>query len=148
MATGTSTRALRWEEGRRVRAWELAQQGWRQADIVRALGVSKGAVSQWLKRAREGGGPQALRHRPPPGRQPRLTAAQKARIPELLARGPEASGFAGDVWTASRVAGVIWREYGVRYHRDHVGKLLRACGWSPQKPITRASQRDERAIET
>ena len=66
----------------------------------------------------------------------------------MLARGAEASGFRGDVWTAGRVAEVIWREYRVRYHRDHVGKLLREAGWSPQRPITRASRRDERVIET
>jgi transposase len=134
-------------EWRRRRAWELKQQGWKQRDIAAALGVTEGAVSQWLKRAEQGGGREALRHVPPPGREARLTAEQRARIPELLARGPEASGFRGDVWTARRVAEVVWRECGVRYHRDHVGKLLRQAGRSPQLPISRASQRDERAIE-
>jgi predicted transcriptional regulator len=46
-------------EGRRRRAWELKQQGWKQQDIAAALGVTPGAVSQcvsqWLKRARERG---------------------------------------------------------------------------------------------
>src|SRR5436190_15556623 len=134
-------------EWRRMRAWELKQQGWTRKDIAAALGVTEGAVSQWMKRARAGGGAEALRHSSPPGRGARLTAGQRARIPELLARGAEASGFRGDVWTAGRVAEVIWREYRVRYHRDHVGKLLREAGWSPQRPITRASRRDERVIE-
>ena len=65
----------------------------------------------------------------------------------LLAQGAEAFGFRGDVWTATRAATVIRREFGVRYHPNHVGKLLRAAGWSVQKPIERASQRDEAAIE-
>ena len=46
----------------------------------------------------------------------------------------EAYGFRGDVWTASRVAEVIHRTFGVRYHRDHVGRLLREAGWSRQQP--------------
>lgn len=136
----------RWDEGRRLRAWELKQQGWRQQDIAAALGVSAGAVSQWLKRARQGG-PEALRHRPPPGPRPRLSDRQKRELLGILARGAEAWQFRGDVWTTKRVAEVIRAEFGVRYHPAHVSRLLRECGWSVQKPIRRASQRDEAAIQ-
>jgi transposase len=134
-----------WREGRRLRAWDLKQQGWTQQAIAGALGVTPGAVSQWMSRARRGG-VAALRRRPAPGPTPKLTAEQRAQLPALLARGAEAFGFRGEVWTARRVATVIRREFGVRYHPNHVGKLLRAAGWSPQKPRRRASQRDEAAI--
>src|SRR5213082_1118564 len=135
-----------WREERRKRAWKLKEQGWRQKDIAVALGVSEGAVSQWLKRGREGG-LEALKAHPPKGVTPRLSPEQKAQIPTLLAKGAQAYGFRGDVWTASRVAQVIERTFGVQYHRDHVGKLLREGGWSRQKPVERASQRDEEAIK-
>src|SRR5918912_149248 len=135
-----------WREQRRLRAWALHQQGWMGKTIAEALGVSKGAVSQWLKRAREGG-EEALYSQPPPGPTPRLTTEQLALLPGLLARGAEAFGFIGEVCTTKRVAAVIREEFGVRYHPDHVGRLLRAAGWSPQKPIRRATQRDEAAIE-
>jgi transposase len=134
-----------WREERRKRAWALKEQGWRQKDIAEALGVSEGAVSQWLKRGRAGG-VEALGAHPPKGVAPRLSAEQKAQIPALLAKGAEAYGFGGDVWTARRVAEVIHRTFGVRYHRDHVGRLLREAGWSRQQPIERATQRDEAAI--
>ena len=135
-----------WREERRKRAWTLKEEGWQQQDIAAALGVSEGAVSHWVKRGREGG-IEALKAHPPTGVSRRLTAEQKAQIPELLARGAEAYGFRGDVWTASRVAEVIKRTFGVRYHRDHVGKLMREAGWSRQKPVERASQRNEEAIK-
>jgi transposase len=135
-----------WREERRKRAWTLKEQGWRQKDIAAALGVSEGAVSQWLKRGRAGG-VEALGAHPPKGVAPRLSAEQKAQIPALLAKGAEVYGFRGDVWTARRVAEVIQRTFGVRYHRDHVGRLLREAGWSRQHPIERATQRDEAAIE-
>ena len=135
-----------WREERRKRAWKLKEEGWSQQDIAAALGVSEGAVSQWIKRGREGG-MEALQAHPPKGVSPRLTAEQKAQIPELLAKGAEAYGFRGDVWTASRVAEVIKRTFGVRYHRDHVGKLMREAGWSRQKPVERASQRNEEALK-
>jgi transposase len=137
-----SSSARDWREGRRLRAWELKQQGWKQNEIAEALGVSEGAVSQWLKRAAEGG-VEALRTRKPPGRPPELTAEQRAQLPEMLARGAKAHGFRGDVWTRARVAKVIEREFGVKHHPVHVGRILRACGWSTQKPAKRARQRKE-----
>jgi transposase len=100
-----------------------------------------------MKKAREGGGEEALKAHPPKGVPPRLTAEQKAQIPNLLAKGAERYGFRGDVWTASRVAKVIDQTFGVRSHRDHVGRLLREAGWSRQQPIERATQRDEQAIK-
>src|SRR3954464_12127468 len=139
-------RAKEWREERRLRAWALKAKGWSQQKIAEALGVTAGAVSQWMRRGREGG-EEALKRRPRRGAEPKLTAEQRAQIPVLLAQGAEAFGFRGDVWTATRVATVIGREFGVRYHPNHVGKLLRSAGWSVQKPIERASQRDEAAIE-
>src|SRR5579864_2372186 len=135
-----------WREERRKRAWSLKEQDWKQKDIAVASGVSEGVVSQWLKRGRAGG-VEALNAHPPKGMTPRLTTEQKAQIPAFLAKGAETYGFRGDVWTASRVAEVIARTFGVRYHRDHVGRLLREAGWSRQKPIERASQRNEEAIK-
>ena len=138
--------ATDWREGRRLRAFELKQEGWSQQQIAEALGVSKGAVSQWMKRARQGG-VQALKRRPAPGARPRLSEEQRARVPELLERGAEAHGFRGEVWTCERVAEVIRREFGVSYHPAHVSRLVRAEGLSLQKPQRRANQRDKEAIE-
>src|SRR5215472_7651554 len=73
-----------WREKRRKRAWDLKQQGWKQQAIAQALGVSEGAVSQWLKRGRAGGR-EALDAHPPKGAASRLSAEQKAQIPDWLA---------------------------------------------------------------
>ena len=147
MDNSFSKEATDWREGRRLRAFELKQQGWPQQQIADVLGVSKGAVSQWMKRAREGGGVRALKRQPAPGAPPRLSEEERARVPELLERGAEAHGFRGDVWTCERVAEVIRREFGVLYHPAHVSRLLKALKQSLQKPQRRANQRDEQAIE-
>jgi transposase len=139
------TTARNWKEARRLQAWYLKQKSWPQRRIAEALGVSEAAVSQWMERAREGG-PQALQHRPPSGAPRRLAPKQLARLPALLHRGPEAYGFRGQVWTRKRVAEVMRVEFGVVYHPAHVGRLLKALRWSPQKPRRRARQRDETAI--
>lgn len=146
MDNSFSKEATDWREGRRLRAFELKQEGWPQQQIADALGVSKGAVSQWMKRAREGG-VEALKRQPAPGALPRLSEEQRAKVPELLERGAEAYGFRGEVWTCGRVAEVIRREFGVSYHPAHVSRLLGALGQSLQKPQRRANQREEEAIE-
>lgn len=133
-------------EFRRLRAWELKTQGWSQRQIAGALGVTDGAVSQWFKRGREGG-QEALRRRKAPGGVPKLTEEQFAEVPTLLARGAEAFGFAGQVWTTKRIAAVLQRTFGVRYSAGHISKLVRQFRWSAQKPTTRATQRNEAAIE-
>lgn len=142
MAAKQGERPRDWREGRRLRALELHEQGWRGKDIAAALGVSEGAVSQWCSRARTGGR-EALRSHPPPGPTPKLTGAQWAALPEVLAKGAEAYDFVGDVWTTKRIAAVIKRTFGVSYHPAHVSRLMRQLGWSVQKPIQRATQRDE-----
>ena len=136
MENTLSSQANDWREGRRLRAFELKEQGWKQTQIADALGVSEGAVSQWMKRVREKG-VQALRHKPPPpGAPPRLSEEERARLPELVAQGAEAHGFRGDVWTCERVAEVIRREFGVSYHPAHVSRLLKKLRLSLQKRRT------------
>src|SRR3954469_11405174 len=135
-----------WREWRRMRALDLARQGWKQRDIAVALDASMGAVSRWLAAARRGG-PEALRSHPGPGPSAKLTPEQFRLIPDFLWHGAEAYGFRGDVWTCERVAGVIGEEFGVSYSKSQVSRLLKRLGWTPQVPITRAIQRDEAAIE-
>jgi transposase len=134
-----------WKEARRLQAWRLKERDWSQRQIAEALGVSEEAVSQWMRRARNSG-PDALRHRPPPGARRRLTDEQLARLPALLDQGPETYGFRGAVWTRTRIAVVIRVEFGISYHPAHISRLCQAIRWSPQKPARRARQRDEAAI--
>src|SRR5262245_55948029 len=93
MLRAQATQPTDWRESRRLRAWELHQEGWSQIRIAEELGVTQGAVSQWLKRVRDSGNPNALRRHPAPGRQAALTDEQFAQLPLLLARGAESFGF-------------------------------------------------------
>lgn len=134
-----------WREWRRFRALELAQLGWVHRDIAAALGVSDAAVSQWLAHARKEGAEGLLAH--PHGGHAKLTPEQQRLLPDFLWHGAEAYGFRGDVWTCARIAKVLRWEFGVSFHKDHVSRMLKAMGWTPQIPITRAIQRNEEEIE-
>jgi len=132
-------------ERRRRRAIRLLEAGLSLSAAARAVGASVSSVSRWYAayRAR---GDQGLRARPTPGRPPRLSARQKRQLLRVLAKGPPASGYATELWTLKRVAEVIERRFGVRYHPCHVWKLLVGLNWSCQKPERRARERDEAAI--
>ena len=134
-----------WREGRRIRAWELKETGWKQRDIAEALGVSEGAVSQWMRRAKEGG-VESLRHVSPPGPSPRLSSAQHQCLLSMLSEGAQAFGFRGAVWTGPRVAKLIKTHFGVSYHAKYIPRLLEGLRWSNQKPQNRAKQQDKQAV--
>jgi transposase len=99
------------------------------------------------RRAWRRGGLKALKPKPAPGRPSKLATKQKAQLIPLLAQGAMAHGYRTELWTTLRIAEVIEHHFGVRYHRNHVGKLLHQLHWSPQKPDGRAIERDEEAIE-
>ena len=75
-----------------------------------------------------------------------MTPKQKERLSRLLLDGPRIHGYSTDLWTRKRVAQVIGKRIGVRYHPGHVSRLLHQLGWTPQKPERRAYERDEAAI--
>jgi len=141
----TNTRTFDWKEMRRWRALELKHDGWTQQEIADALGVSKVAVSQWMTAVQKHG-VMSLQSRPHPGATLKLMPDQLKMIPEFLSHGAEAYGFRGEVWTCRRIVQVIAREFAVTYHKDHVSRLLKTLRWTPQKPMERATQRDEEKI--
>jgi transposase len=133
-------------EMRRRIAGKLLKEGKGLREVARLVGASPSSVFRW-KEALNAGGLAALAHKPHPGRPARLGAPQKEALLAILRRGPQAAGFSTELWTLRRVAQVIEREFGVRYHPGHVWTILRALRWSAQKPERRARERDEAAIQ-
>jgi transposase len=75
-----------------------------------------------------------------------MSVAQRQQLLVLLEQGAESHGFVGAVWTCARIAAVIQQQFRVRYHPSHVSRLLHSLHWTYQKPVLRASQRDEPKI--
>jgi transposase len=134
-------------EARRRRAVDLLRDGKSNTEVARLVGADVSSVKRW-KRAAAQGGSEALAAKPNRGRPPRLTPAQKQELAQVVRAGPLAAGFRTNLWTCRRVRRVIRERFGVQYHRDHVGRVLHALGFTQQKPQRRASERDEVAIES
>jgi len=96
--------------------------------------------------ARRRGGTQALLVRFSPGRPWKLNQVERKRLVRLLLKGSLAYGYRTNLWTTVRIAELVEQEFGVTYHRDHIGRLMHSLGWSAQKPERRALERDENEI--
>lgn len=130
----------------RLRAVEQVQAGAHPEDVAETLGLHRKTVYGWLAKLREGGR-DALLARPVPGRPPKLSGSQIARLYALIVgRDPRQLSFAFALWTRDMVRQVIRREFGVALSVVSVGRLLRTMGLSPQRPLYRAYQQNPEAV--
>jgi transposase len=132
-------------ERRRVRAVALLRDGLLPHEVAERVGVDRRSVRRW-NRAHRRRGRAGLTARPVPGRPPKLTVRQRATLVRWILQGPEAFGFRTSLWTCQRIAQLIRARFHVTYHPDHVGRLLRACGLTPQRPQRTAKERNDRRV--
>ena len=131
---------------RRRRALALLKSGLSLHEVARRIQCAASSVMRWRDAWRRRGA-EALKVRCSPGRPTKLNLARRRRLVRLLLKGPLAHGYPTNLWTTARIAELITRQFGVSYHRDHVGRLMHRLGWSHQKPESRAAERDEVAIQ-
>lgn len=110
------------------------------------MGVHRQSVNRWALTLAQSGR-AGLKKAGRAGRKPLLSKADLRRIERALKRSPEAFGCETGLWTTKRVAELIEESCDVRYHPRHVWWILRRLGWSCQRPVGRALERDEAPIE-
>jgi len=132
-------------ERRRHRAIELLGQGYQPVEVARMVGVDRRSVRRW-KASYQRKGEKGIDAKPSSGRPTKLGQRDLKKLEKTLLKGSKAAGFPTELWTCPRVTHIIHTLFGVRYHVDHVGRLLHMLGWSPQKPERRAVERDEKGI--
>lgn len=132
-------------EERRFEAMRLLDKGLNQSEVARRVNVARQTVVRWAQLYQSAGW-DALHKAGRAGRKPQLTEQDRQRLIKALKQGPEVLGYETPLWTCPRVAHLIEKEFGVRYHAGHVWKILISLGWSPQRPTGRARERNEEAI--
>lgn len=116
------------------------------ASIARELKVTRQSATRWYQQWRKGGS-GALKAAGRAGRKPRLSASQLRKVEVALLKGARHHGFNAELWTLPRVATVVERVTGVKYHPGHVWKILGSMNWSAQKPERQAKERDEVKVQ-
>ena len=131
---------------RRRRALALLKSGLSLNEVARRIRCVASSVMRWRNAWRRRG-EEAFKVGSSPGRPLKLKAPQQRRLLRLLLKGPLAHGYNTNVWTTARIAEVIRHEFGVSYHRDHIGRLMHSLNWSHQKPEKRAIERNQKQID-
>ena len=122
--------------------------GMSKAQAVRTFGVSKTAVFKWVKAYCEGG-ERALtaRQRGRP-KQSRLKGHQAATTVRMITdRCPDQLKLPFALWTREAVGDLIEQRWDIRLSVWTVGRLLKKWGFTPQKPVRRAYERDPVAVQ-
>ena len=137
------------QEALRTTAVKAVVKGMKQEIAAQTFGVTRQAVGKWMKAYREGG-MKALaakaQGRPKTGG--RLQGWQAATIVNLITdRNPEQLKLPFVLWTRQAVRTLIRRKFAVRVSLTTVGRYLAQWGFTPQKPVRRAYERDEAAVQ-
>ena len=133
-------------ERRRRLAVERVSDGYTATDVAEFLGVHPASVRKWCA-THQKRGDAGLAAKPPPGRPPKLTLARQRQVVRWLYKNPKSFGFATELWTAARVAQVIERKWGVKFHPNYLNAWLTERGITPQKPLKRPRERNPEIIE-
>lgn len=131
---------------RRLKAIKLYRNGVSQATIAKKLKVTPSAVCQWIKEY-EGKGIKGVASKGICGPKPCLTEKDTARIMKALVKGPRAYGFSTDLWNLPRLGKLIQKTTRASFKQSHVSNVLHSLGWTCQKPVVHAKQRNEKVIQ-
>jgi transposase len=141
----TSSSSRKRLEQRRMKAGKLFQKGCAQAELARTLRVTPAAVNQWHSIWKECG-LSGLKSKGHPGAETALTKEKAVKLKRAILKGPRAFGYATDLWTLERIRAVAKKEAKLSFGTTWIWHAVIALGFSCQKPIKRAVERDERAI--
>jgi transposase len=125
----------------RMNAIRLLQQGYTRAEVANILDVAESSVYEWQSKFRQGG-LAALSTKIASGRKRILTDKQLLQLYRWLCGNPRQVQFDFGLWTRKIAGELIRREFGINYTQQNVGKILKMLGFSPQRPVYQALERD------
>lgn len=136
------------QEDLRRKVVKAVSEGMKQIDAAQLFGVTRQAVGRWVKAYREGGESALKRKakgRPKGGSLLPWQAAKTAQA--ITDRHPDQLKLPFYLWTREAVAQLIERRYGVRISVWTVGRYLERWGFTPQKPVRKAFEKNPREVQ-
>ena len=135
------------EDLRRRVVHAIVEQGLSQAEASRTFDVGRTSIWRWMKRYQAGGAKAlAARKRGPKGHSA-LAGHQAATVVRIIQqRCPDQLQLPFALWTRDAVRELIADRYGIALSVSTVGRYLRRWGFTPQKPLRRAYERDPEAV--
>lgn len=131
----------------RIQAVKALESGATPKSVAQAYGVNVRSVFRWLAAFVEGG-QRALQAKPIPGRPPKLDGEQMSWLASAVRnQTPQQHRFEFALWTLGLIAQLIERQFGVQLSRSAVSRAMATLGFTPQRPLHKAQQRDPVLVE-
>ena len=141
-------RKLSTEEKHLVRklAVQRVLDGESPTEVTLSFGLGEKTIYRWLRKARESG-IGALAPKARTGRNRKLSPLEEHEVKHWIVSGdPRQYDFDFGLWTRQIVADLILEKFQIHISTTSVGDLLHRLGLTPQKPLRRAYERDEKAV--
>lgn len=138
------------QENLRKKAVRVVLSGMTQEHPASVFGVSRYSVIKWLSACREGGenALAAQRRGRRKGQGAALTARESAQVVRWIeGRCPEQLKLPFALWTREALQELIEERMGQRLALTTLGKYLRRWGFTPQKPVRRAYEKNPGAVQ-
>jgi transposase len=136
------------QEALRVHAVNAVLAGRTQIEVADIFSISRQSISKWLK-VYHAHGSKALKTkrqgRPTGGCLKPWQAAQTVKA--IKDRHPDQVKLPFYLWTREAVCQLIERRFGIKLSVWTMGRYLKRWGFSPQKPIRRAYEQDDKAVQ-
>lgn len=135
------------QEAIRIRAVSAVRSGESPEVVAKTLGINRSTIYDWLAKHRDGG-PSALKRRKAPGRTPKLDGKKINWIYTTIAsKNPRQLQFEFALWTREMIQQLIWDKFKIKLSLPSIGRLLAQLGFTCQKPLYKAIQKDESLIK-
>jgi transposase len=135
------------QEEIRFRVVAAVRAGLKKAVAARTFGVSRTSIDAWLARVALGNVTSLRSKKRGRPRGTRLVGTQAATIVRLIEdRCPDQLKLPFALWTRAAVRDLIAQRFGVTISERTAGRYLAAWGFTPQKPLRRAYERDPQAV--
>ena len=129
-----------------MQAIKAVRNGRTVANLADAFGVNERTLYRWLLRYAEGG-QKALRSKPKSRRPRKLTPEEMRWVARTVRDGnPQQLKMPYALWTLSLIQELIERHLGKSLSRASVHNLMKTLGFSAQKPLYQAWQRDPELV--
>lgn len=134
----------------RRKAFQLFQKSWKNKDIAEALSVSYVSVSKWRKLYKNSG-QKAFKSQirgVKSGSTSLLSPEQEKTIQKLIIdKDPEQLKLPFALWNREAVRRLIKQKMGVELAVRTMGTYLKKWGFTPQKPVKRAYERNDTKVQ-
>lgn len=137
------------KEALRFKAVEFVLSGKSQTEAARVFGVARPTVAKWMRMYRKGGIHSLKAHKQgrPKGHTKLRNWQAAITVRTITDKTPDQLKMPFMLWTREAIQDFVEERFKIKVSVSTVGRWLRKWGFTPQKPIRRAWERNPEVVK-